>query len=96
MENAAEQAGVGPAAASYTIEWSTCDNGGGTTPASIEERVTAPRGQVPAALLTMGPAFLSARVRATHPDRAAWSEPVTFCFRRADAGWSLVGVERGV
>ena len=95
MENAAEQAGVGPAAASYTIEWSTCDNTGGTAPPSIEQQVNTPRGQAPAALLAMRPAFLSARVRATHPDRPAWSEPVTFYFRRVDAGWSLVGVERG-
>jgi hypothetical protein len=95
FENAAERAGVGPAAEGYTIEWTAFDNGSATHQAAVEERVTSPRGRVPPGLIAARPEFLAARIRASHRDFPAWADPVRVYFRRADAGWSLVGLERG-
>jgi len=95
FENAAAQAGVAKAAERYTVAWSRFDNAAGThEPVGEEERVTGMRAQAPAALLASRPQYIAARLRAYHPDRPEWSQPVVVHFQRGDAGWTLVGLER--
>ena len=95
FENAAEKAGVAKAAERYTIRWSRFDNAAGTHhDAGPEQTVEAPRAQVPSALLTSQAEFISARLRAFHPERPAWSQPLVVYFRRAGDAWRLVGLER--
>jgi len=95
FENAAERAGVAKAAERYTIEWSRFDNATGTHEAAgAEASVTEPRAQAPASLLASKPPFIAARIRAVHPDRPAWAQPLMMYFRQLDGGWKLVGLER--
>ena len=95
FENAAERAGVAKAAERYTIEWSRFDNATGTHEAAgAEASVTEPRAQAPASLLASKPQFIAARIRAFHPDRPAWAQPLMMYFRQLDGGWKLVGLER--
>jgi hypothetical protein len=95
FENAAEQAGVAKAAERYSVEWSRFDNATGShQPAGDEVSATERRTQVPASLLSANAEFIAARLRAFHPDRPEWARPLVVYFRRADAGWTLVGLER--
>jgi hypothetical protein len=97
FENAAERAGVSGGADRYTIEWSRFDNATGTHhPAGSEMTVTEPRAQAPAALLSAGSEFVSARLRAFRADKPSWNQPLVVYFRRAEGGWKLVGLERNV
>jgi hypothetical protein len=93
FDNAAVQAGVAKPPDRYTIEWSRFDNASETHErAGSEQTVTEPRAQAPASLLDAP--FVAARIRAYHPEQAAWAEPVTVYFRRGASGWTLVGLER--
>ena len=94
FENAAERAGVAKAAERYTIEWLRFDNVEGTHEPAADVTVTEPRAQVPRQILSASPPFLAARVRAFHPDRPAWGQPVMLYFRKIDSAWKLVGLER--
>jgi hypothetical protein len=94
FENAAERAGVAKAAERYTIEWLRFDNAAGTHESVAEASVSEPRAQAPAHLVAAPRSFVAARVRAFHPDRAAWAQPVNLYFRQEDTGWKLVGLER--
>jgi hypothetical protein len=38
--------------------------------------------------------YIRVRLSATNAPRKEWSEPVSIYFRRAGAGWQLVGFER--
>jgi hypothetical protein len=93
FENAAERAGVAPAAERYGIEWSRFDNASNThAPVGPEQRTPEARAQAPGELL--GADFVSARIRAYHPEYSAWADPLTVYFRRGASGWTLVGLER--
>jgi hypothetical protein len=93
--NAAEEAGVAPPAERYTVQWSALDNNTGTlSDVGAEQSVTERRAQAPESLLSSRNEYVAARVRAFHPDHPAWSHPLMIYFRRTDAGWSLVGLER--
>ena len=95
FENAAQKAGVGPAAERYTIQWSAFDNASSThKDVGAEQSVTSPAAQAPAALLSTRPDYIAALVRAFHADHAAWSRPLMVYFRRSGDNWSLVGLER--
>jgi hypothetical protein len=95
FRNAAEQAGVARPAERYTIQWSRFDNAAGTHHDVGDERtLTHPRDQAPESLLSAKPEYISARLRAFHPDQPAWSQPLVVFFRRSGDGWSLVGIER--
>ena len=87
FRNAAEQAGVGPAAESYTVEWAAFDNASDSRQGVTMERSATAAMRAPAALLAGGHQFLSARVGAIHPDHPAWAKPITFFFRRDGAAW---------
>lgn len=94
FQNAAVEVGVSKAADRYTIAWSRFDNASSVhTPAGGEQSVTTTSAQAPRDLLTSE--FVSATIRAFHPDHPAWQQPVSVYFRRAaDSTWSLVGLER--
>jgi hypothetical protein len=95
FENAAEKAGVAKAADRITLQWSRFDNAAAThQPHGDEQTATGPRAQMPAALLSSRPEYVSARLRAHHPDYPDWAQTVVVYFRRAGDGWSLVGLER--
>jgi hypothetical protein len=96
FENAAEEAGVAKAAERYTIEWSRFDNATDTHKwIAGEQTVRDRRAQAPQELLDGRAEFVAARIRAFHSEHPAWNDPVLMYFRRAAAGWTLVGVERG-
>jgi hypothetical protein len=95
FENAAERAGVAKAAERYTLEWSRFDNATGShTAIGGGQTVAEPRAQAPAALIDGRPEFISARIRAFHPDRPDWAQPLVVYFRRDGHTWALVGLER--
>jgi hypothetical protein len=62
--------------------------------AGDEQQVTSLRAQAPVELLAGGHPFVSARIRAYHPDRPAWATPLDVYFRRTAGGWALVGLDR--
>ena len=94
FQNAAVEVGVAKAADRYTIAWSRFDNAASVhTPIGSEQSVTTPAAQAPRELLASD--FISATIRAFHPDHAAWQQPVVVYFRRGtDSTWTLVGLER--
>ena len=95
FENAAQKAGVGPAAERYTIQWSSFDNASSThKDVGSEQLATSLKAQAPLDLLSARPEYVAALVRAFHADHPAWSQPLMLYFRRAGDGWSLVGLER--
>jgi hypothetical protein len=95
FENAAQKAGVGPAAERYTIQWSSFDNTSSTHKnVGSEQLATSLKAQAPLDLLSARPEYVAALVRAFHADHPAWSQPLMLYFRRAGDGWSLVGLER--
>ena len=95
FENAAERAGVAKASERYHVQWSRFDNATGVHhPVGDELTVSTARADAPAALTSDRPEYLSARLRASHPDQPGWAGSVVAYFRRADDGWSLVGLER--
>ena len=94
FQNIAEDVGMAKAPEKYTVAWSRFDNPTSThTPVGSEQSVTVRLAQAPTELLSED--FVSATIRAFHPDHAAWQHPVVVYFRRApDATWTLVGLER--
>ena len=93
FENAAVTAGVATAAPRYTIAWARFDNTSDAhDPVGGEQTLTEARAQAPASLLEAS--FISARIRAHHPEHPAWAEPLSVYFRRGATGWTLVGLER--
>ena len=93
--NAAQLAGVATPADHYTIQWFRLDNATGLHhDVGVEDTLRQPRASAPAALLGARPAYLGARLRAFHPDHAAWSQPLLVYFHRTGDAWSLVGLER--
>ncbi len=92
--NAAVEVGVSKAADRYTVAWSRFDNAASVhTSVGSEQSVTTLAAQAPRELLASD--FVSATIRAFHPDHPAWQQPVVVYFRRgADSTWTLVGLER--
>jgi hypothetical protein len=104
FENAAVDAGIAKRPQSYRVEWFRFDNATGTTTPEgegglvsgtagrTETGVTFPRFDMPSTLRDA--AFVRVRVSTIHPDYPAWSNPVTFTFRRTSTGWDTVGLDR--
>jgi hypothetical protein len=92
--NAAVDAGVAAAPASYEITWARFDNATGRTTA-IGDRsvVTTTRAAAPGALPAEPGAYVQLDIRATGGP-PAWAEPVRVHFRRTSDAWTLVGVDR--
>jgi hypothetical protein len=93
FSNAAVEAGVGTAPASYRLAWFALDNATGQrTPLGEPSSITSPEGVLPP--LTTSPTFVGVDISAGHADHSSWSHPVTAVFRRESAGWSTVGLSR--
>jgi len=95
--NAAVEAGVASDAAEYRFAWSRFDNATGEATHAGDAVVAHGRPmQAPAGLASGpgAPGFIQVDIASVHPDHPAWSLPVRVHFRRAGAGWELVGVER--
>jgi hypothetical protein len=94
FENAAVVAGFAEAPATYCAVWSLFDNATGqTTPigtaSSSTGSMTAP-GELPR---TAG-AFVEVDISADSAAHPSWRNPIRTHFRRTDAGWTIVGLER--
>ena len=93
FRNAAKDAGVAPAASSYSFQWSRFDNAAQTHTAvggaveSTDTRTTAPPAVVD------GSPYISVAIVAKHPDHPAWAKPLQVYFRRTAGGWQTVGIE---
>jgi hypothetical protein len=95
FRNEAADAGVAAAPREYRLSWAAFDNTAGTrTGESYEQQTTEPRAVAPEAL--RGGAFVTVAVRTVHPDYPGWDSPVSFTFRRAENGWTTVGLDRDV
>ena len=92
--NAAVDAKAATPPVSYTLQWFAFDNTADTRrDVGVAAPVSTAEGRAPAELLSSGD-FVGVRISASHPEHAAWARPATFTFRRAAAGWELVGAER--
>jgi hypothetical protein len=95
VANAAVDAAEAPAAERCTVSWTVFDNASGTHRlVGDEQQVTDPRTQAPPEAIAGPHRFVSARIRAFHPDRPAWWSPLDAYSRRAADGWMLIGLER--
>lgn len=92
--NAAVDAGAARAPGGYRAAWAEYDDDTGESRPLGESRAAGTRLEAPGALPARPGAFVRAAVRAVDPPRAAWTRPVHVYFRRAAAGWKLVGLER--
>jgi hypothetical protein len=92
--NAAVTAGQADAAAQYELSWFRYDNEQDLRYAVGEPEVIAtPRSVVPESALA-GSEYAGVAIRTRHLDSPNWDAPVQIYFRRADAGWVTVGVDR--
>ena len=92
--NAAVVYGCAPAPAAYTTTWSTFDNATGEAQ-PIGTREGPALGIVaPGPLPTTPGAFVQVEVSATDAAHPAWASPVRLHFRRDQAAWTLVGLDR--
>jgi hypothetical protein len=94
FENAAVNAGVAkPPAGGYLVRWSTFDNNtGAAAPLGSPTVVAGTEARAPGSLPNAG--FVKLEVSAIQPAIESWAAPVDVYFRRAAAGWVLVGLDR--
>jgi hypothetical protein len=91
--NAAVDAGVAAAPASYAAVWSRFDNMTGSTTTIAETRGASPM-SAPAGLPSALGEFIQIDIRAEGAALTEWAEPVHVWFKRIDNEWKLVGFER--
>jgi hypothetical protein len=93
FKNASADLRFAPPAQEYRIAWARFDNTSGQATAVGEPAVVqTPSAQAPRELLSAG--YIRAIVTSHHPQQPNWSHPVHVFFRRTDAGWQTVGLER--
>ena len=92
--NAATQHRLAAAPESYKAVWYTFDNATGGSSRIAETLSRGERMQAPATLPTETGAFVRVELSAASAEHRAWAEPIQVYFRRLDAGWKLVGLER--
>jgi hypothetical protein len=94
FENPAVRAGFSPRQR-YEAAWATFNNSTGETrPMGAVAQAQEERVQAPADLPRGDQSFVKISLRAVEPPHAPWAVPVQIYFRRSDAAWKLVGVER--
>jgi len=92
--NAAVEAGVAERPSRYAAVWGAFDNTtGAVRPAGTTESADA-RMVAPAGLLAASPEYVKVELSATSAQYPAWAAPVHVYFRKTNAGWMLVGLER--
>ena len=94
FENAAVAAGVADVAVEYLARWSAVDAGTGAarTLGESRSRHTSLHAPVPLPAGSIVQVAIAAETVA-YPE---WRQPVTLSFRQAAAGWTLVGLDRGI
>jgi hypothetical protein len=94
-QNAAVAARAAEPAQSYTLQWFTFDNAGGTrSDLSPPQSVRELRATVPETVAKPASEYIGVVITAQHPQQPAWAKPATFYFRRNANGWTWVGAER--
>ncbi len=95
FSNAAVDAGVASAPASYSFRWSRFDNAAQThTVVGEASFASETRAAAPAAVgFLQGSDYVSVAISATHPEHPAWSKPLQVYFRKSAGGWQTVGIE---
>lgn len=93
FRNAAVDAGVASAPASYVVQWSIFDNATGVTSPLGETRATDTNVTAPANLPSAKGTFVRVEISANGGPES-WSEPVHAYLVRDSATWRLVGFER--
>jgi hypothetical protein len=101
FENAAVDAGIAKSPTQYRFTWSRFDNATGATTQAVEGGLVGGTSgtidgpvRLQAPKLLLDSAFLRVSVSTIHPDYPAWSNPVTFTFRRNGTQWETVGLDR--
>lgn len=91
---AVDDAGAAPPA-SYQTSWAVFDNASATvtTPLGTRDSATV-QVAAPSALSDQPGSFVRITLAATSPEHPAWAAPAHLFFRRAAAGWTLVGLDR--
>jgi hypothetical protein len=94
FKNAAVEARVAKAPASYEVSWFRFDNATGTaTPIGQPSSGSGEQASAPADLPGDG-GFIRVDIKAVNPPHASWGVPVHAYFQRTGAGWKLTGFER--
>jgi hypothetical protein len=94
FENAAVDAHAADAGDGYTLQWFRFDNAANqATPVGEAQAVTGLEAQAPGGLLTSGD-YVGVTITGKHAKQPGWAIPARFYFRRSNAAWTLVGVER--
>ncbi len=94
FDNAAVRAGFAKAPARYLAVWSRFDNTTGEKQQIAETQSTTTSMSAPRELPGADGSFIAVDISAESADHASWREPIHVYFRRAAAGWTLVGLER--
>ena len=94
FNNAAVDAGVAKAPASYRASWSSFDNTTNESKPIAETTSATAAMQAPAGLPTMPGSFVAIDISANDTAHPTWSTPIRTHFRRDGATWKLVGLER--
>ncbi|MGH9307817.1 MAG: hypothetical protein ACRD1U_00490 [Vicinamibacterales bacterium] len=94
FKNAAVQHGVASAPSAYKAVWHRFDNNTGEARRLGETEGSGEQLRAPSGLPSDRNAFVRIDISAAAEDHPSWSQPVHAYFRRADAGWSLVGFDR--
>jgi hypothetical protein len=94
FSNAAVDAGVAQAPASYRVSWSSFDNTTNESRLIAETTSPAPAMQAPAGLPTTPGSFVAIDLSAEDSAHPTWRTPIHTYFRREGATWKLVGLER--
>jgi hypothetical protein len=94
FENAAIDARAADAGEGYTLQWFRFDNAtDSSTNVGDPQTTTSLAARAPDGVLTSGD-YVGVTITGRHSHHPGWSRPAKFYFRRASAGWTLVGVER--
>jgi hypothetical protein len=94
LQNPAVHYGFAKEPGTYFAAWSSFDNNTGAVRAIAETKGTGLRLAVPQGLPGRIGAYVLVQVRAAETPHQTWTKPVNVYFRRTEAGWKLVGVER--
>jgi len=94
FNNAAVDAGVATAPASYRASWSSFDNTTNESRPIADTTSAAPAMQAPAGLPTAPGSFVAIEISADESAHPTWRTPIRTHFRRDGATWKLVGLER--
>jgi hypothetical protein len=94
FENAAVAAGFAAAPTAYRAAWSRFDNATGVTQPIGDTRSATTTMTAPGALPDAAGAFVEIDISAESAANPAWQQAVRTHFRRTNAGWTLVGLER--